>query len=120
MTNQQHRITPQQADEIRKRHRGGESIYILGKAYGIAPQTVARILAFEIHRPRDRRVVPVVMTNREYALLALRAEESGVPTAEMAAVIFTRGLTATWRRRAEQPRPVARTAPVLAEHLGRR
>jgi hypothetical protein len=47
------RITPEQASEIRTRHRTGESIYILGEAYGIAPQTVSRILSFEIHRPRD-------------------------------------------------------------------
>jgi hypothetical protein len=39
--------------------------------------------------------VPVIMTRREYALLALRAEESGVPPMEMAAVIFARGLGAT-------------------------
>jgi hypothetical protein len=95
MANQQHRITPQQADEIRTRHRGGESIYVLGEAFGIAPQTISRILSYEIHRPRDRRVVPVIMTRREYALLALRAEESGVPPMEMAAVIFARGLGAT-------------------------
>jgi hypothetical protein len=95
MANTQHRITAGQAEEIRRRHENGESIYVLGEAYGVAPQTVARILAFEIHRPRDRRVVPVVMTKRDYALLALRAEESGVRPMEMAAVIFARAITVT-------------------------
>jgi hypothetical protein len=88
------RITPEQASEIRRRHREGESIYILGAAYGIAPQTVARILSFEIHRPQDRRVIPVVLTRRDFAALALRAEESGVLPMEMAALILSRGLAA--------------------------
>ncbi len=89
-----HKITPDQACEIRRRHRAGESIYVLGDAFGIAPQTVSRILSFEIHRPRDRRVVPVVLTKRDFAMLALRAEETGVPPMEMAALILARGLTA--------------------------
>lgn len=88
------RITPEQASEIRQRHRAGESIYILGGAFGIAPQTVSRILSYEIHRPRDRRVVPVMLTRRDFALLALRAEESGVEPMEMAAQILARGLAA--------------------------
>ena len=95
MTNAQHRITAEQAAEIRSRHHEqGASIYLLADAYGIAPQTVARILAYEIHRPRDRRVVPVLMTRREYALLALRAEERGVRPMEMATLIFARALAA--------------------------
>jgi hypothetical protein len=95
MPKQKRRITPEQAQDIRKRHRAGESIYVLGTAYGIAPQTVSRILSYEIHRPRDKRVVPIVMTRRDYALLALRAEERGVPATEMAAQVFARGLATT-------------------------
>lgn len=88
MTNPR-RITADQADEIRRRHRDkGASIYALAAAFGIAPQTVSRILSYEIHRPRDRRVVPLLMTRRDHALLVLRAEERGVGTVEMAAEIF--------------------------------
>jgi hypothetical protein len=94
MSKQQRRVTAEQADEIRQRHRAGESIYVLGTTFGIAPQTVARILSYEIHRPRDRRVVPVLLTRRDFALLALLAEESGLRPMEMAALILSRGLAA--------------------------
>ena len=93
MANKQHRITAEQATEIRRRHReAGASIYVLATAYGVAPQTVARIIQYEIHRPHDRRVVPLLMTARDHALLVLRAEESGVPPVEMAAQIFALAL----------------------------
>lgn len=96
MANQQHRITPEQATEIRRRHREeGASIYVLADAYGVAPQTVARILSYEIHRPRDRRVVPLLLSRRDFALLALRAEERGVPPADLAAQIFAVALAAS-------------------------
>lgn len=91
----QRRITAEQADEIRRRHRDeGASIYMLAAKYGVAPQTVARILSYEIHRPRDRRVVPLLMSARDHALLVLRAEEQGVGTVEMAARIFALALAA--------------------------
>jgi len=75
MSNGTPRITAEQAEQIRARHRAGESIYQLGEAFGVAPQTSPRILAYEIHRPSDRRVVPVLV--HQARLRAARAARRG-------------------------------------------
>ena len=57
---------------MRSRHDGGDSIYVLAEADGVAPQTVSRVLAYEIHKPRGVCVVPLLAACAIATLQAIR------------------------------------------------
>lgn len=72
-------ITFEQAEKIRAEAAAGASHRELGKRWGIAAQTVARIVQFEIHRPAGMVRVPALLDSADHALLTYLAKRRGVP-----------------------------------------
>lgn len=85
-------ITFEQAEKIRAEAAAGASHRELGKRWGIAAQTVARIVHFEIHRPAGMVRVPAFLDPADHALLTYLARKRNVPIHEVASELLASAL----------------------------
>lgn len=77
------KLTPDQAEEVRRLRARGAPIAELAERFGIAKSSVSAIVHYHAHVPDD--VVRIALPAFERALLAELAEDEEVPVEKLAA-----------------------------------
>lgn len=88
-------ITFEQAEKIRAEAAAGASHRELGKRWGIAAQTVARIVQFEIHKPAGTVRVSALLGPADHALLTYLAKRRGVALHVVASELLASAIAAS-------------------------